>query len=103
MADAQGHLVVQQVLEVTQAGLEGLDGGLLVLEDGPAVVVHQADPAAQRRQAGIGVVAAEVQAVFRPRGEHPVRLVGWAGYDVVDQDADVGLVAAEDDAGSEVC
>jgi hypothetical protein len=36
------------------------------------------------------------QAIFRPAGKHAVRLVHAPGYQVVDENADVGLAAVED-------
>ena len=50
-----------------------------------------------RRQSPVGVVRAQGQAVLGPRREHAVRLVDAAGEQVVDQHADVRLVAAEDE------
>src|SRR3990172_10431880 len=48
-------------------------------------------------QTQVGVVDAQVQAKLGARGEHAVRLVGTLGYQVVNQDADVGLGAVERD------
>ena len=45
------------------------------------------------REARVGVVLAQVQAVFRARGEHAVRLQRAVRDEVVDQHADVRLVA----------
>ena len=53
-------------------------------------------PSARPRlgQAQVGVVLAQLQPVLGARGEHPVRLGDAAGDEVVDQHAEVGLVAA---------
>ena len=48
-------------------------------------------------QAKVGVVLSEHQAVFGPAREHPVGLFGPLGDQVVDQHADVGFVAPEDE------
>ena len=47
-----------------------------------------------RRQAQVGVVLAQQQAIFRAAREHPIRLARAARDEIVDQHADVGLVAA---------
>ena len=57
----------------------------------------QADAPAERRQAAVGVVVPQQQAILGPAGEHAVRLVDALGHQVVDQDADVGLAAVEDE------
>ena len=49
------------------------------------------------RQAQVGVVLAQQQAVLGARGMQPVRLDGRLGDQVVDQHADVGLVAPQDE------
>jgi len=57
---------------------------------------QKTDVVAELGKAEVGVVLAENEAVFGARGEHAVRFNGAFGDEVVDQDADVGLVAAED-------
>ncbi len=54
---------------------------------------------AQGGKPGVGVVEPQPQAKLRPGGEHPVRLVGAAAHQVVDQNADVRLVATQDHRG----
>ena len=44
----------------------------------------------------VGVVVAQQQPVLGARGEHAVGLVDALGHQVVDQHADVGLVASQD-------
>ena len=65
----------------------------------PAIVVDQADLAADRRQALVGVVAAQMQPMLGAAGEHAVRLGRRLGDQVVDQHADVRLVAPQDEIG----
>ncbi len=55
---------------------------------------EQAEAAGVGGEAFEGVVLAQLQAVLGARGEEPVGLVHPAGDDVVEQDADVGLVPA---------
>src|SRR5690606_41687631 len=59
----------------------------------PARIVDQAKAAPDRRKAQVGIVLAQLQAVFGAAGEHPVRLGGAVGDQVVDQHTEVGLVA----------
>ena len=67
----------------------------LALQAAPAPLVHQATGPAERRQPAVGVVVPQQQAVFGPAGEHAIRLVDAAGHQVVDQHADVRLLAVE--------
>ncbi len=62
-----------------------------------AFVGQQAGIVADLGQAQVGVVLAQEQAVFGPAGHDAVGFVNDLGDQVVDQDADVGLVAAQDD------
>ena len=50
----------------------------------------------QRREPDVGIVLPEQDAVFRPRGEHPVGFIDPFRNEVVDQDTDVRLVPAQD-------
>jgi hypothetical protein len=74
-----------------------VDGGLAGGVAGPAVVIDQAYFAADRGEALVGVVRAEVEAVLGAAREHAVGFDRGLGDEVVDEDADVGLVAAEDE------
>ena len=56
-----------------------------------ALVVEDAEARGDRRKALVDGVAAEEQAVLRPGGEHPVRLLGAERDQVVDHDPGVGL------------
>ena len=67
------------------------------LEPVPAGVVDQADRPAELGQAEVGVVVPEQEPVLGAAGEHPVGLVDPPGHEVVDQDADVGLRAVDDE------
>ena len=48
-------------------------------------------------KAQVGVVLAEQQTIFGAGGEHAIRLGRSLGDQIVNQNADVGLVAAKDD------
>ena len=63
-------------------------------ERSKARLIHQTKFMADRGQPRIGIVLAQLQPVFGAAGEHPVRLQGAVGNQVVDQHAQVGLVAA---------
>ena len=52
--------------------------------------------AADRRQPLIGIVGAQRQAVFGPRGEHPIGLADPAASQIVDHDPDIGLRPVDD-------
>ena len=76
-----------------QTSMLALDAVALAAKRLPAEIVHQAKTAALLGQTQIGVVLAQLQPVFGPRGEHPVGL-GHAPRDqIVDQDAEIGFVA----------
>ena len=47
-------------------------------------------------QALIRIVLAQQEPVFRPRGKHPVWFPGVLGNEIVDQHADIGLRAVQD-------
>jgi hypothetical protein len=63
----------------------------------PAVIADKSDVAAPRCQSKIGVIDAQQEAMLGARGEHPVRLEAPLRDQVVDHDADVGFVAAENE------
>ena len=65
----------------------------------PARIVHQAQLAARFGQPQVGIVLAQLQPVFGAAGEHAVGLGHAAGDQVVDQHAEVGLVAPRAPAG----
>src|SRR5690606_23265359 len=77
--------------ELRRAALDRLALGA---EGGPAQVIDQAEFATLLGQAQVGVVLAQLQAILGPRGEHAVGLGDAARDEVVDQHAEVGLVAA---------
>lgn len=66
-----------------------------VFEPGPSVVVDESDTPPFWGQAQVRVVDPEQEAVLRAGCEHPVGLEASLGDEVVHQDADVRLVAAE--------
>ncbi len=81
-------------------GERGEDGvAARLLRPGPLVASarDQAEVVGERRQAEVGVVAAQQQAVLRARGQHPVGLDELLGDEVVDHHAEVALVAPQDD------
>ncbi len=84
-------------IPVPQARLDGVHGCALFPEAVHALLGVHADAVGQLKEAHVRAVVAEVHAVFRPGGEHAVRLFGAEGDQVVDHDADVGVGAAEDE------
>ena len=74
-------------------GVESLFSGLKSL---PSLVIDQPGLAALRRQPQVGVVGAQEQPIFGSRREHSIRLEAALRDQVVDHDAEIGLVAAED-------
>ena len=60
-----------------------------------ALSADRAQTDADRRQALVGVVRPQGQPVFGARGEHPVRLAGAAGDEVIDQHPDISVGAVE--------
>src|SRR5437764_87152 len=56
---------------------------------------EQADVVAELGETEVGVVLTEDEAVFRPGCEHAVGFDGAFGDEVIDQDTDVGLIAAK--------
>ena len=81
-----------------EVGGEVGDGGEFVGEAIDAFFGGEADVGAQRGEALVGVVAAEGEAEFGAAGEHAVRFRRGLGDEVVDHDADVGLVACQDES-----
>ena len=75
--------------------MKAASAGLLGFEGGEGCVVDEAEGAAVRREADVGVVDAEVEAELGARGEHAVGLVGALADEVVDEDAGVGFGAVE--------
>ena len=57
------------------------------------ILVDQADPVADGRQALVGVVLPQHQPVLRAAGHHPVRLLRTLCHQIVDEGADVALAA----------
>ena len=51
----------------------------------------------ERSEAQVGIVLSEQNAVLGARGEHPVRFVDALRHQIVDQHADVGFVALQND------
>ena len=80
-----------------EAGEFGFDGGALGFEVAEVARRQKTDFVAEAAEAQVGVVLAQEQAVFGAGGEHAVRLGGAFGDEIVNEDADVGFVAAEDD------
>ena len=74
---------------------QGCGAGLAGFVGGPGGVVDEAEAAAVRGEAAVGVVDAQVQAELGAGGKHAVGFGGGPGDEVVDEDADVGLGAVE--------
>ena len=62
-----------------------------------ALVIDQADPVSGWRQTQVGVVLSEQQPVFCPRREQAIWLAQILTNKVIDHDADVGLIAPENE------
>ena len=77
----------------TQALGFACDGLTLALEGRPAHIVDQAHSSTGFAQARIGVVFTQLQPVLGPAGEHPVGLGDPLRDQVVDQHAQISLVA----------
>ena len=65
-------------------------------EPAPALLINQAERAGLFREAQIGVVFAQQQAIFGPAGKHAIRLRRALRDQVVNQHAQIGLVAARE-------
>ena len=70
---------------------------LLGLEVLPGFVADEADAAAMRGEAAVGVVDAQVKAELGAGGEHAVGLAGSLADEIVDEDGGVGFAAIEDE------
>ena len=57
----------------------------------PLPAVDQTELVADRHEAQIGIVFAQHQPIFRPGGEHPIRLPGAPGNQIVDHHRHVRL------------
>src|SRR2546427_4792834 len=57
---------------------------------------EQTDLVAGFAQSVVGVILPQEQAIFGPGSEHPIRLGSPFGHQIVDQDADIGLVTPQD-------
>ena len=69
----------------------------LGFEERPALVVDEAELAPDGREAQVGIVFAQQQAMFGAAGEHAIRLARAARHQVVDEHADVALAALRDE------
>src|SRR5262249_43192960 len=61
----------------------------------PPLIAHEARAAAARREPQISIVGAQQQTKLRAGREHPVRFQAAFGDQIVDEDANVRLVAPE--------
>ena len=61
----------------------------------PPLVIHETDLTPARREPEIGVVDPKQQPMLGPRREHPIGLETSLGDQIVDENADVRLVAPE--------
>ena len=66
----------------------------------PTLVVDETGLASDRRQALVGVIVAQHDAVFRARRQHAVGFVDAFGDEIVDEHADVRFAAREPDRRS---
>ncbi len=65
-----------------------------------AGIIHQTERVGAVRQPQVRRVLAQQQAVLGARGVQSVRLSDVLGRQIIDQDADVGLVTLQDKAGA---
>src|SRR2546425_8614728 len=56
---------------------------------------EQTDLVPDFAQAAVGVILPQAQAILGPGSEHPIRLGSSFGHQIVDQDADIGLVTPQ--------
>ena len=73
----------------------GFDLGRLGGQSLDAVRLGEPVPRGAWREPAVGVVVPECQPMLRAAGEHPVGLIHAASHEVVDQNADVGILAFE--------
>jgi len=66
-------------------------------ESFPTLVVYETHCPAMRGQTEIRVVDSKQKPMLGARGEHPIRLETATGNEIVDQNSDVGLIAAKDE------
>ena len=78
---------------LAQALALALDRLALVLETTPLHIADQPEPPARLGQAQVGVVLAQHQPILGATGEHPIGLGRSARDEIVDHDAEIGLVA----------
>src|SRR5712692_2332369 len=71
-----------------------LDGLALPTEGVPAMVIHETKSPAGLGQAQIGVVLAQLEAIFRAAREHAIGLRHPARDQIIDEHTEVRLVAA---------
>src|SRR5215472_13288802 len=55
-----------------------------------ALAADTADANADWRQTLVSIIRPQSEAILGARGEHPIGLAGAAGYEIVDQHADIG-------------
>ena len=72
---------------------------ILLRGGGPLRFRNEPELPRLRGQPDIRVILAKQEPVLRSAGKHPVRLLGAAGDQVVDQDADIRLGPAETKCG----
>ena len=62
---------------------------------GPAIIIDEPEFAADGREPFVGVVAPQMQAVLGPAGEHPIRFDRRLGHQIINQHADIRLIATK--------
>lgn len=82
---------------VAEPFVDGVECGFAFFVGGPADVVDEAEFAGEGGEAFGCVIGPEHETVFGAAGEHAVGFDGDFGDKVVHHDADVGLIAAEED------
>ena len=82
---------------ICQFPLDGFDQDPLTFKPSPAIIVHQANFLPDGRQAIVGVVCAEQDAVLGSRSKHAIGFVRRPGDQVIDHHAEVRLIASQHD------
>ena len=90
-------LIFHVQASVLQANHFVVHGVALLLKFGPTLVGDETDFSTERRETHVGVVGTEYQSIFASRGEHAVGLAQILGAQVVDERAEVGAFARENE------
>ena len=82
-----------------QARLLRFDGIPLGLEQSISILRNQTELETNGRQPFIGVVLSKQETILCPTGEHAVWLLSAFGDEIIDENADIGLIPPENEGG----